>query len=50
MVFESSDPKKGWNGTYKSKLSENGAYIWTCRYQFQGENTLTKKGTALLIK
>jgi gliding motility-associated-like protein len=50
MVFESSDPKKGWNGTYKSKLSENGAYIWTCRYQFQGEKTLTKKGTALLIK
>jgi gliding motility-associated-like protein len=49
IVFTSNDPEKGWDGFYKGKPSDNGNYVWTCRYQFtDGEKTLLKGNLVLL--
>lgn len=33
LIFESSDPQKGWDGTHQTKAVPNGVYVWKIRYQ-----------------
>ncbi|MBC8034490.1 MAG: gliding motility-associated C-terminal domain-containing protein [Chitinophagaceae bacterium] len=50
MVFRSSDYSKGWNGMIGGSIQLNGGFAWVCTYQFEGEKTVTEKGTVLLIR
>ncbi len=50
LVFTSKDISMGWNGTYKGRLCEQGAYVYIIRFtNLNGENKV-KKGTVALIR
>lgn len=49
-VFDTTDPAKGWDGSYKGKPQGNNTYVWYCTYQFEGASARSKKGTVLLIR
>jgi gliding motility-associated-like protein len=49
-VFITTDPLKGWDGTYKGGVQSGGAYTWQCWYQLAGTAPVYKKGTVLLLR
>jgi gliding motility-associated-like protein len=49
LVFSTTEPKQGWNGYYKGKLSDPGTYTWLCFYHLQGSTARVEKGTVVLI-
>jgi large repetitive protein len=50
-VFETSDPKDGWDGSYRGKKAGVGAYVFYSEYfDFVLKRSLTDKGTVMLIK
>jgi gliding motility-associated-like protein len=50
IVFKSTDPNKGWDGSIRGVLQENAAFVWTCSYQLEGRLPKTEKGTVLLLR
>ena len=49
LIFESTDPAEGWDGTFKGKPSNPGVYIYSIRYI--DENRLgLRKGSVTLIR
>jgi gliding motility-associated-like protein len=50
IVFHTSDPNKGWDGKYKGKEQDGGAFIWICRYQLEGEVPKVERGTVTIIR
>jgi gliding motility-associated-like protein len=49
-VFHTKDLNAGWNGMYKGLLMDGNVYAWICRYQLEGEEEKTGKGTFVLIR
>jgi gliding motility-associated-like protein len=49
-LFDSTDPKKGWDGRIGGQDQESGAYVWICIYQFGGEAEKREKGNFILIR
>lgn len=49
-VFQTSDPQKGWDGRIAGTSQPNGAFVWTCYYQFEGSEPKFAKGTVILIR
>jgi len=49
LIFESSDPGSGWDGTYKGKLVEQGVYVYLFTYTSSRGEYYQKKGTVTLI-
>lgn len=50
MVFHSTRPGESWNGNYNGTAQPSGAFIWTCRYQFLGEDEKANRGSFVLIR
>jgi gliding motility-associated-like protein len=50
IIFESSDPSKGWDGNFNGGPQDTSAYVWFCIYQFSGEPPKSEKGTVVLIR
>lgn len=50
LVFHSTDVNAGWNGRYKGEKQENGAFVWQCRYQLEGENIKEESGSFILVR
>ncbi|HMH23732.1 MAG TPA: gliding motility-associated C-terminal domain-containing protein [Puia sp.] len=50
LVFETSDPRKGWDGTRDGQDQQSGGYVWICTYQFPGEKENRREGDFLLIR
>jgi gliding motility-associated-like protein len=50
MIFRSSNPGKGWDGTLSGVLQPNGTYVWNCQYQLLGNKPDHKSGTVILIR
>jgi gliding motility-associated-like protein len=50
VLFKTTDPTAGWDGTISGKRQPSGTYIWQCRYQLKGNETKVKKGSLLLIR
>jgi gliding motility-associated-like protein len=48
IVFECSDPNKGWDGKIKGAELDTGVYVWLCRYSFEGAEKV-EKGTVTLV-
>lgn len=37
VIFETADPKKGWDGTYNGRMQPSGDnFIWSCRFKRAG--------------
>jgi len=53
LIFNSSDPEKGWDGTADGKLCEKGVYVYVLKYRegIEGSSKIiTIKGTVTLIR
>jgi gliding motility-associated-like protein len=50
MVFNSSNPKQGWNGTINGNMPNAGVYVWYCKFELEGQKPRTEKGTVVLLK
>lgn len=50
LVFEATNPEKGWNGVYKDAVQDGNVYVWLCNYQLEGEQPKTAKGTVVVIR
>ncbi|HEY6502847.1 MAG TPA: gliding motility-associated C-terminal domain-containing protein [Chitinophagaceae bacterium] len=51
LVFQTSDPKAGWNGYFKGKLQPNGVYVfYTEFFDFVLKQSFTEKGTLVLVR
>jgi gliding motility-associated-like protein len=50
LVYRTSNPTSGWNGTVQGVQQSSGMYVWQCRYQLAGEEPGYKKGTVMLIR
>ncbi len=49
LVFETTDPAKGWNGSINGRLQTIGIYLWQCNFKKSG-NARYMKGTVALLK
>ncbi|MBL7726581.1 MAG: gliding motility-associated C-terminal domain-containing protein, partial [Dinghuibacter sp.] len=49
-VFFTTDPAKGWDGTYKGTAQGVGAFVWMCRYRFKDKDAVFRKGTLVLVR
>lgn len=49
-VYRTTDPSKGWDGTYKGALQNIGAYVWVCTYQLKDAAAVTEKGSLVLVR
>ncbi len=50
MIFKSSDPGKGWDGTVSGVLQPEDTYVWNCLFQLLGNKPEDKSGTVILIR
>lgn len=50
LVFYSTNPYKGWDGTMKGKPYNSGAFTWFATYTIQGKMADMQNGTVLLIR
>ena len=50
VVFQTADPKKGWDGTHTSRNQGPSVFVWVCAYQLEGEKEKMEKGTVVLIR
>jgi hypothetical protein len=49
-VYETSKIIEGWNGKVSGKDADNNVFVWTCEYQFEGQERKFAKGTVVLIR
>lgn len=50
MVFQSSDPGKGWDGTANGIPQPDDGYVWNCHFQLSKSKMEDKSGTVVLIR
>lgn len=50
LVFQTTDPDKGWDGLYKGRSYATTTFVWQCFYQLENENPEFQKGTVTLIQ
>jgi len=50
LVFQTTDANKGWDGTINGKLQDGGTFVWMVQGKDYTGKTVTKKGTAILIR
>lgn len=50
LIFQTTDPLKGWNGSYKGMGYTTTAFVWQCSYQLENRQPEFQKGTLILIK
>ncbi len=50
FLFESNDIMKGWNGSFKGKKKQEGAYVYLIEATFLGGEKIIKKGDVTLLK
>lgn len=50
IVFQTTDPFKGWNGKIKGQVTDSQVFVWVSNYQFSGEPEKLEKGTVTLIR
>lgn len=50
-VFTTTDPAQGWNGHFKNSAKpQAGAYVWSCKYRFEGWPVQQEQGIFILIR
>jgi gliding motility-associated-like protein len=50
LIYESSDPYEGWDGTYKGLESPVGVYIWVISLRDMFNDKEVYKGTVMLVR
>jgi gliding motility-associated-like protein len=50
LIFQTTDPLKGWDGFYKNGSYATTAFVWQCSYQIENRQPEYQKGTVILIR
>ncbi|MBK9275243.1 MAG: PKD domain-containing protein [Flavobacteriales bacterium] len=50
VIFRTSDPNTGWDGTYGGARAQDGVYVWKLRYSDGNNNELEKVGHVTLLR
>ena len=50
LVFATSDPSAGWDGTYKGEKQDSGTFVWQAEGIDINGNIIYRKGTVVLIR
>jgi gliding motility-associated-like protein len=50
LVFSTSDPHKGWDGTVGGFYQLTGVYVWICSYSLDAHVTHNTKGIVVLLE
>jgi len=50
IVFQTTDPTKGWDGKLKGTAQATNVFVWTCSYQLRGASLKTERGSVTLIR
>lgn len=50
LIFESLDPKIGWDGYYRDQLCQQDLYIWKVEAEFVNQTRIVKTGDVLLLR
>jgi len=50
LLFESNDPKSGWDGYFNGKLCQQDVYIWKIKAKAKDDSEYNKTGDLLLIR
>lgn len=50
VVFSTTEQMKGWDGKVGGTPQRSDVFVWTCTYQFEGENEKTEKGTVMVVR
>ena len=50
LIFHTTDPNKGWDGTYEGKPAPMGVYVYYITYEFPNGEVLKQPGTVTLIR
>jgi gliding motility-associated-like protein len=50
LVFETSDPAAGWNGTSQGKQQPMGVYVYTIRLKLANGKETIRKGAVNLLR
>jgi len=48
-VFETHTAGQGWDGRVGGVAAPDGAFVWYCQYQLEGQPETVRKGTVLLL-
>ncbi len=55
LLFETNDPDKGWDGTFKGGDASDGVYVWVLNFKsmesrYQAAQSFTQHGTVTLLR
>jgi PKD repeat protein len=50
MIFETTDPTRGWNGYFRGTLCREDAYVYKVKGVFDNGQAFEKMGTVLLLR
>jgi gliding motility-associated-like protein len=50
LVYESSEPSYGWDGTQKGRGLPSGSYLWMITYTNSKQQAMKQQGTVLLVR
>lgn len=50
LLFNTTDPRKSWDGSLRGTPLNTGNFVWVCTYQLENQDTQTQKGNLLLIR
>jgi len=50
LIFQSNDPKKGWDGNFNNRSQSSNTFLWHCVYQLEGESVQNMRGSVILIR
>ncbi len=50
LIFETSDPQGGWDGTWKGRPQAIGVYVYVAKVTFYNNVSVIRKGTINLIR
>jgi gliding motility-associated-like protein len=50
LVYHTTEAGKGWDGTVNGKVQDGGTFVWMVQGKDYTGKTVSKKGTAVLIR
>ena len=50
LIFQTTDPLKGWNGFYNGFSHSTTTLVWQCSYQLENRQPEFQKGTVMLVR
>ena len=49
-LYETTDPRRGWNGYYRGRICEEGVYVWKAEGYFQTGQPFSVSGDVTLVR